>query len=337
MKVIEISRSFGIENLRLVTRHEPEVLSPQHVLVQMKAASLNYRDYLVITGKYNPKFKLPLIPLSDGAGEIIAVGNDVQGFSVGDRVISTFAEDWQEGEGKNEEIRNALGGPKDGTLCEKKVFHSKSLVKIPDYLSYEEAATLPCAALTAWNSFKEFGNLSTGQTVLIQGTGGVSLFGLQIGKALGARIIATSSSEEKLQKLKDLGAIDTINYKEFPEWGKIVKEKTGGIGVDHVLEVGGLGTLEQSIKATRPFGQISLIGVLSGNDKPVNLLPVIMNNIKLQGILVGSKMSLVRLCSSFENWKIKPVIDRVFNIDEAIKAIEYLKSGNHFGKIVIKI
>lgn len=336
MKAFELQNNFGLENLKLIERPEPKLQNSNDVLIKIKATSLNFRDYLVVTGKYNPKFKLPFVPLSDGAGEVLDVGTSVTDFKVGDRVILQFAPKWLDGDATYEQSRYTLGGPLDGTLMEKKVYPDYALVKIPSYMSFEEAATLPCAALTSWSSLVTYGRIFPGDTVVVLGTGGVSIFALQIAKFHGAKVIVTSGSDEKLEQAKSLGADYVINYKTELEWGKKVKEITGS-GADHIIEVGGAGTLEQSIKAIRPFGQISLIGILAGGAKDLNLLPVLMNNIKLQGILVGSKAGLAAMCKAFEFHKTKPVIDRIFPFEESVQAIEYLKSGNHFGKIVISL
>lgn len=335
MKAFEIGQ-FGLENLKLVERDNPRPKSKE-VLVKIHAASLNYRDYLVVNGKYNPYFKLPLIPLSDGAGEVVEIGEDVTNFSVGDRVMGTFAPDWLSGQGTRAQIRNTIGGPNDGTLCELKIFTDHGLVSIPSHLSYEEAATLPCAALTSWSAMVIEGTVNPGDTVVVLGTGGVSIFALQFAKILGANVIATSGSDEKLEKAKQLGADYTINYKSTKDWSKEIKRITEGVGADHIIEVGGGGTLEQSIKSIRPFGQISLIGVLAGGSKDLNLLPVLMNNIKIQGIVVGSKAGFESMNKAISYHKLKPIVDKVFSFEESKESIEYLKSGNHFGKVCIKI
>lgn len=336
MKAVQLQGNFGLENLKLIELDEPELVYPNDVLVRIHSASLNFRDYLVVTGKYNPKFKLPFIPVSDGAGEILKVGSAVTEFKVGDRVLLQFAPKWLDGDATYEQARYTLGGPLDGTLMQKKVYPESALVKIPEHMSYNEAATLPCAALTSWSSLVTYGRIYAGDTVVVLGTGGVSIFALQIAKILGAKVIVTSGSDEKLEQAKELGADFTINYKTFPEWSKKVKEFIPE-GADHIIEVGGAGTLEQSIRAVRPFGQISLIGILAGGAKDLNLLPVLMNNIKMQGILVGSKAGLAAMCKAFSFHKTKPVIDKVFSLEETVSAIEYLKSGSHFGKIVISL
>jgi len=336
MKQIQLS-SFGIENLKLINASEPGKPNTGEVLVRMRAASLNFRDNLVIAGKYNPKFPTPMIPCSDGAGEVIEIGEGVSEFQVGDRVLATFAPRWIADKATHQEMRHTLGGPLDGTLREYIIFSDSGLVKLPDHLSFEEGATLPCAALTAWSAFHIYSRLVAGEVVVIQGTGGVSLFGLQFAKLSGAKIILTSSSEEKIEKAKALGADFCINYKQTPEWGKEVRHLTKKIGADHILEVGGAGTLEQSITACKPFGVVHLIGILAGRSGELNLLPAVMNNIKIQGIVVGGRKAFQEMNHAIEAGVLKPVVDKIFPIEETKEALDYLKSGSHFGKIVISI
>ncbi len=336
MKQIEIS-AFGLENLKLIDAPEPIKPKANQVLIRMRAASLNFRDHLVVTGKYNPKFPLPLVPCSDGAGEVVAIGEEVTEFKIGDRVLATFAPNWIAQEATHAEMRNTIGGPLPGTLREFAIFPDTGLVKIPAHLSFEEASTLPCAALTAWSSFHTFSHLLPGQKVVIQGTGGVSIFALQFAKLAGAVTILTSSSAEKLEKAKGLGADHLINYKEVEAWGTEVRRITNKVGADHVVEVGGAGTLEQSIIACKPFGVIHLIGILAGRSGELNLLPVVMNNIKVQGIVVGGRKAFIQMNQAMEASKMKPVIDKIFPIEETREAIEYFRTGSHFGKIVIKI
>src|SRR5262245_14034099 len=269
MKTYELHPGFGFDNLKLVDRPEPQPGYGQ-VLVRMKAWSLNYRDLLVVTGAYNPRMKLPMVPLSDGAGEVAAVGPGVTRFKPGDRVAGTFMQRWAAGDLTDEALKSALGGAIDGVLSEQVVFAEEGLVRFPEHLSFEEASSLPCAALTAWNALVPSGGVKAGDTVLVQGTGGVSLFALQFAKMHGARVIATSSSDAKLKRARELGAADTINYKTTTEWGKAAAALTGG--VDHIIEVGGAGTLGESLRAVRPNGHMSLIGVLTG--RAVALHPV---------------------------------------------------------------
>lgn len=334
MKAWEIAESFGLENLRRVERPDPEP-GPREVAVQLRARSLNFRDLLMVRGKYNPRQRLPLVPLSDGVGEVVAVGEGVQRVKVGDRVSPIFAQRWIAGRPTKTELRSTLGGPVDGTLCERMVCDEQAVVHVPEHLSDEQAATLPCAAVTAWSALVTHGRVAAGETVLVQGTGGVSVFALQLAKLLGARVIATSSSDAKLERVRTLGADETINYRTTPDWGKAAAKLAGGDGVDHVVEVGGAGTLDQSIRAVRPGGTISLIGVLAGGAAPVNLTPVLMQDIRVQGVLVGHRQSFEAMVRAVAHHRLEPVVDRVFGFDEAPAAFEYLASQKHIGKVCL--
>ena len=326
---------FGIANLRIEEWETPEP-GPTEVLVKMLAASLNYRDLMVVTGTYNPKMKRPAVPLSDGAGEIIATGDKVTRWKTGDRVIPIFAQGWIEGPPTEEKRRTSLGAGSywHGTLREYAVFDEQALVRIPGHLGYEEASTLPCSALTAWHALAVSGGLKAGDTVLTQGTGGVSIFAVQIAKLFGARVISTTSSAEKMERLKALGADETINYKETPDWDRAVLEMTDGRGVDHVVEVGGAGTLSRSLKSVRLGGHIGMIGALTGA-ATFDPIGVFMKAVRLQGIFVGSRSMLEDLCRAIEVGKLRPVTDRKFGFDEAPDALRHMESGSHFGKIVI--
>jgi NADPH:quinone reductase-like Zn-dependent oxidoreductase len=306
------------------------------VRVRLRAASLNFRDLMMSKGIYNPKLKLPLIPLSDGAGEVAAVGEGVSRFRVGDRVVSAFMPGWVDGPPTEAKTRSALGGEVDGVLAEEYVLPETGLLPIPAHLSFEEAATLPCAALTAWNALVETGGIRPGDSVLVQGTGGVSIFALQFARLAGARVIATSSSDAKLARVRDMGASDGINYKTTPGWDKRVRELTGGQGIDLIVEVGGAGTLPLSTRAIKLGGYIALIGVLTGAGE-FNPIPLLMKNIRLQGIFVGSVSMFESMLKAIEVSQLRPVIDRVFPFDQAIEALKYLESGAHFGKVVIAI
>ena len=338
MKTYQITGPTGLDALTLADVSEPAV-GPFDVLVEMKAWSLNYRDLAMPHGGYvgNDKVKTdpPLVPLSDGAGEVVAVGDAVTRFKVGDRVAGIFFQRWLGGELTGEQIGSALGGAIDGVLAERVALHENGCVTIPEGFSYEQAATLPCAAVTAWQALT-LGNLKAGQTVLALGTGGVSIFALQFAKAFGARVIITSSSDEKLEQAKQLGADETINYKEHPEWQKRVLEMTDGVGVDNVIEVGGAGTLERSFASARVSGRVSLIGVLTGqpetNPSPMMAL---FKRLTLQGIYVGSRDMFEAMNRAIEQNHIEPIIDRTFSFDHARAAYEYLQSGAHFGKITI--
>lgn len=335
MKAFEI-REFGIDNLSQVDRPTPEPNAGE-VLVKFHAASLNYRDVMVVSGAYNPRMKLPAIPLSDGAGEIVAVGAHVTKWKVGMRVMPIFAQRWFDGDASEENRRTSLGAGAqwDGVLREYGAFAEESVVAIPEHLSYEEAATLPCAALTAWNALLVSGRVKAGDTVLTLGTGGVSIFALQFAKMTGARVIATSSSDEKIEKLRRLGADETINYRTREDWDAAVLELTAQRGGDHVVEVGGGGTLAKSLTAVRIGGHVAMIGALTGaaGFSPIS---VFMKAVRLQGIFVGSRAMFEDMNNAISVNNLKPVIDKVFAFDEIGAALKYMESGSHFGKIVVK-
>ena len=336
MKTYEIQSDAGIDSLTLVERPEPKPGWGQ-VLIRVRATSLNYRDLIVVQGGYGNKEKLPLIPMSDGAGEVVAVGEGVTRVKVGDRVAGTFFQDWIAGALTKEKMNSALGGAIDGLLTEYAVLSQDGLVLLPDHLSYEEGATLPCAAVTAWHALVTKGSVTAGETVLVLGTGGVSIFALQFAKMHGARVIVTSSSDAKLERAKELGASEVINYKSTPNWEERVYELTARNGVDHVVEVGGAGTLEKSIRAVRVGGRISLIGVLTGGTGEVNPMPVLMKSLTVQGIYVGSREMFEAMNQAIALHQLKPVIDRIFPLTEAQEAYRYMKSAAHFGKIVIQV
>jgi NADPH:quinone reductase-like Zn-dependent oxidoreductase len=336
VRAVEIRGGFGLDHLALVERPEPRP-GPGQALVRLRAASLNYRDLLTVEGKYNPKQKLPLIPCSDGTGEVVEIGEGVARVAPGDRVSPLFAQRWLAGAPTREKLRSTLGGPLDGTLAELAVFDQEGLVKIPQHLSDEEAATLPCAAVTAWSALVAEGGVTAGDTVLVQGTGGVSLFALQIAKLLGARVIATSSRDDKLARARALGADAGINYRDVPEWGARVKELTGGAGADHVVEVGGAGTLQQSLRAVRFGGTISLIGNLAGTKAELLLTQIFMQRLRVNGILVGHRESFEAMNRAIALHELRPVIDRVFPLAEVRAAFDHMAAGDHFGKIVIRI
>jgi NADPH:quinone reductase-like Zn-dependent oxidoreductase len=333
MKVFELQPGFGFENLKQVDRPDPKPGAGQ-VVVQMKAWSLNYRDLLVVTGAYNPRMKLPMVPLSDGAGVVAAVGPGVTRFGAGDRVAPIFMQSWLSGALNDEHGKSALGGALDGVLAEQIIVSQDGLVRVPEHLSFEEAATLPCAAVTAWNALVVSGAVRAGESVLVQGTGGVSLFALQFAKVHGAEVIATSSSDQKLTRVKALGADELINYKNVPEWGKEAAKRAGAI--DHVVEVAGAGTLGESLRAVRSGGHIALIGVLAGGAQTFNPIPVLMKGVRLQGIFVGSREMFEAMNRAIALHAMKPVVDRVFGFTEIADALRYMQSGSHFGKIVLR-
>lgn len=337
MKAYEIQESFGLENLKCIDRPDPEP-GPGQVVVDVKATSLNYRDLLMVRGLYNPKQPLPLVPNSDGAGVVSAVGDGVTRVKPGDRVCGAFFQGWTSGRPSFEKCAtSSLGGPIDGFLQEKILLSAEGVVPTPDYMSDEEASTLPCAALTAWSALVRLGDVKPGDTVLVLGTGGVSIFGLQIARMLGANVIVTSSSDAKLERAKDLGATELINYKSDEKWSKTVKQLTGNIGVDHVIEVGGAGTLEQSLRSVRIGGTVSMIGILAGAVEPVNVIGILMQEVRVQGVFVGHRESFDDMNAAFTTAQLKPVVDKVFGFDEAPAAFEHMAEGKHFGKVAIKV
>jgi NADPH:quinone reductase-like Zn-dependent oxidoreductase len=335
LKLIELQSKFSLDSLRVAERPQPKAGIGQ-VLFKVHACSLNYRDLLIATGAYDPRIRLPLVPLSDGAGEVVELGEGAKRFKTGDRVAACFMPRWIDGELTAAKASYPLGASDGGMLAEFVALPEEGLVPIPDHLSFEQAAALPCAAVTAWNALITQGKLKAGDSVLVQGTGGVSLFALQFAKITGARVIITSSSDEKLARASKLGASDGINYRSLPDWEKRVRELTDGNGVDHIVEVGGAGTLPKSFKAVRTGGLISLIGVLSGGGE-VNPMPLLMKGVTLRGIYVGSRAMFEAMNRVIALHKLEPVIDRVFNFEQIGEALSYLKSGAHFGKIVIRV
>jgi NADPH:quinone reductase-like Zn-dependent oxidoreductase len=337
MKAYEIhNNKSGLDALTLVERPQPQPKAGQ-VLVKMKAVSLNYRDLLVAKGAYNSKPFKPIVPLSDGAGEVVALGEGVTRVKIGDAIAGIFMQTFISGELTPEKANSALGGAIDGVLAEYVVFDEQGVVKIPAHLSYEEAATLPCAAVTAWNALVAEGQLKAGDTVLLQGTGGVSLFGLQFAKMMGARVILTSSSDEKLDRAIQLGADVGINYKTTPDWEEKVWHLTDGRGVDLIVEVGGSGTLSKSLRAVRYGGKIAMIGVLTGVAGDVSTGSILHKHIRVQGIYVGDRDLFENMNQAISLHKMKPIVDRVFPFHKARAALAYLESGAHFGKIVIQL
>jgi len=334
MKAYQIEK-FGIENLSVSELEQPSP-GESEVLVRLHAASLNYRDLMMVEGTYNPKLKLPLIPFSDGAGEVIAVGDAVTRWKPGDRVCPIFMQGWIDGELDHKKSKTTLGGDLNGCLREFGVFREDGLVSIPEHLSYEEASCLPCAGVTAWNALMVSGGLKKGESVLVQGTGGVSLFALQFSKLAGAHVIATSSSDEKLAKAKELGADETINYREHEDWDSVVLELTNKRGVDHVVEVGGPGTMQRSMRAAKMQGHIAVIGVVAGSGDFSNV-PIFMKALRLIGVFVGSREMFEEMNTAIEQTRIRPVVDRVFDFGSVSDALNYMRSAKHFGKIVVSI
>ncbi|KFA86799.1 zinc-dependent alcohol dehydrogenase family protein [Archangium violaceum] len=336
MKVYEIRSGFGLDKLVYAERPDPEP-GPMQVRVRVKATSLNYRDLMMVEGRYNPRQKLPLVPNSDGAGVVDAVGPGVTRVKVGDRVMGLFAQAWLAGEPSRQVQGSTLGGPLDGALADTMLLHEDGAIPTPAHLTDEEASTLPCAAVTAWSALVTQGGIKAGDTVLLQGTGGVSIFALQIARMMGARVILTSSRDDKLERARALGAHEGINYVTTPDWDKTARTLTGGTGVDHVVEVGGAGTFEKSLRAVRLGGTVSVIGVLSGGAGAMALTPILMGNLRVQGVFVGHRQSFEALNRALTLHGVRPVVDRVFPFAETRAAFEHLKSGAHFGKVVIRV
>ena len=328
--------SFGIENLERVTLPDPK---PQRgeIVVQVHAVSWNYRDLLVTQGHYNPKMHLPRIPCSDGAGEVVAVGEGVTRVKVGDRVCGIFMQNWIDGEPDAAKIRGALGGDIDGMLAEFVLLREDGVVKYPQFLSYEEAATLPCAAVTAWNALHRAGKVTAGDTVVVQGTGGVSIFALQFAKMAGARVLAISSSDAKLERAKQLGLDAGVNYRQIPEWDKWVVEQTGGRGADLVVEVGGAGTFTRSLRSIRIGGKVAQIGVLSPSSEGIEIPLLLHRQVHLCGIYVGSRADFEKMNRAITEQRLKPVVDEVFSFSDAAEALRRIGSGAHFGKLVTSV
>ncbi len=336
MKAYELdpTAEAGPQALSLVERKAPE-LGPFDVRVRVRAASLNFRDLAI--ARNVGRLKKRLVPASDGAGDVVAVGAHVKTLALGDRVAGAFFPTWVDGDIDPSYPHNALGGTIDGMLAEEVVLPAAGCVQLPPSLSFEQAATLPCAAVTAFNALFVSASLRPGQSLLVQGTGGVSIFALQLARAMNVSVVATSSSAEKRARLESMGASTTIDYRENPTWGKAVRGATANRGVDLAVEVGGAGTFDQSIVALRHGGTLGLIGTLAGMAGPVNTYAILQKGIRVNGIYVGSVEMFRGLLRALEAAKIEPVIDRTFPFDEARAAYEYLASGAHFGKVVVTV
>jgi len=335
MKAWRIAK-FGIENLELADLPEPRPKAGE-VLIRVHAVSLNFRDLMVVLGKYNPKMHLPRIPASDGAGEVIAVGEGVTRFRTGDRVAGIFMQNWIDGPADATKIRGALGGDIDGMLAQYVVLREDGAVNIPDALSWEEAATLPCAGVTAWNAVVHAGKVKAGDVVLIQGTGGVSIFALQFATMMGARVLGTSGSDDKLERARKLGLSAGVNYKSHLDWEKWAIEQTGGRGVDLVVEVGGAGTFSRSLRAVRIGGTVAQIGVLSQSNEPVEIPLLLHRQVNLRGIYVGSRAHFEEMNRAILLHRLKPMTDEVFSFDRFPDALRRMEAASHFGKIVISV
>jgi NADPH:quinone reductase-like Zn-dependent oxidoreductase len=333
---VYLLEQFGTKGLILAEQPDP-VPAAGEVVVEYRAASLNYRDLMVVEGTYNPKMRLPAIPFSDAAGEVVEVGREVTKWKAGDKVCSLVVPEWRSGGPTAEASRSAIGaGRYPGVLRRFASVPEHHISRMPEHLSFAEGATLPCAALTAWNALHVSGKVEAGQTVLTLGTGGVSIFALQFAKLAGARVIITSGSDEKIGRAAALGADECINYRKTPDWDPLVRDMTNGEGVDHVIEVGGSGTLERSIRSARVGGHIAMIGALDNSGR-VDLIPLFMRSIRLQGIFVGSTEMFEEMAATISANGLRPVIDRTFGLNDVGMALEYMKRGGHFGKIVIDL
>lgn len=333
MWVCQIS-AFGVDSLEFVERPTPHP-GPGEVLVKIHAVALNYRDLLMVKGLYNPKLKFPRIPCSDGAGEVVELGEGVSRWKLGDRVAGIFMQNWLDGPPTPAKTKGALGGDIDGVLAEYVVFNETGLVAVPNHLSSEEAATLPCAAVTAWNALAP-ARLKSGAAVLIQGTGGVSIFALQFARIAGARVLGISSSREKLDRAMDLGLEAGLNYSETPAWDRWALEQTGGEGVDLVVEVGGLGTLPRSLRALRMGGVIAQVGVLSGPSEPLPLPIILHKQARIQGIYVGSRQDFEEMNECVTQRKLRPVLQS-FSWTQAREVLARMEEASHFGKLVLVV
>ena len=335
MRVFQVEGDWGMDHLRLSQRPEP-VAGPGQVLVRMKASSLNYRDLVVPERGYGSYTgTLPLIPISDGVGVVCAIGAGVRRVAVGDRVCPTYFQNWVGGEPDLERLTQSLGGPIDGTMAEIMCLSEQGVVKVPDYLSDIEAATLPCAALTAWSALSTVNSIKSGDRVLIQGCGGVALFALQFARLLGAHVTVLTSSEERMQRARELGAHAVINYRSVPEWAKATRDITSGRGYDLIVELGGEKTLPQSLRCIRPGGTLAMIGILSGTSMTTSLGLIITRQVRLQGVTVGHRDGFEAMLRAMEQHRVKPVVDRIFAFAELKEAMAYLRSGAQFGKVCI--
>jgi NADPH:quinone reductase-like Zn-dependent oxidoreductase len=335
MRVFQIEGDWGMDHLRLSTRPDPRAAAGQ-VVVKMKASALNFRDLLVPDRGYGSHTgNLPLIPLSDGVGVVTEVGPGVRRVAVGDRVCPTYFQRWTQGEPDLERLTQSLGGPVDGTMAEYMCLSEEGVAKVPAYLSDVEAACLPCAALTAWSALVNYASTKPGDRVLVQGCGGVALFAVMFAKMLGAHVTVISSSDERIERVKRLGADAAVNYRAMPEWAKATREITGGRGYDLIVELGGEKTLPQSLRCIRPGGMVAMIGVLTGGAMTASLGLVVTRQVRLQGVTVGHRDGFEAMVRAIEQHRPKPMVDRVFAFEELKEAMAYLKSGAQFGKVCI--
>jgi NADPH:quinone reductase-like Zn-dependent oxidoreductase len=338
MRALNVAAPWGLDQIKVVETADPAP-GPGEVLVRMRAVSLNYRDLLMVQGMYGrgaASASDVITPFSDGCGVVEAVGAGVTRFQVGDRVATLFFQAWTSGPPSLAKLMSALGFPVPGAGAELQTFSQEGLSKVPDFLTDQQVATLPCAALTAWRGLFVDARLEPGDTVVLQGTGGVSIFGLQFARAAGLRTVVTSSSDAKLARAKTLGADHLVNYKTTPGWSGPVREATGGRGADFIMEVGGGGTIQESMKAVRIGGHIAIIGVVAGAGDPFNPASLIGNSAKLQGLSVGSRDMFEAMCRAIDLHRIQPVVDKVFPFTEARAAFQAMQAGEHFGKIVLQ-
>lgn len=326
---------FGADHAALVEVPAPPPPGPGEVRVGMRAWSLNYRDLLMRDGKYDPRLQAPWVPLSDGAGEVLEIGEGVSRVAVGDRVCPTFSPPWLSGPPTAEAVRQSRGGPVPGVLAEQITTSEEALVRVPAHLSWAQAATLPCAGVTA-HSALEFGEIGAGSTVVVLGSGGVSVWALQLAVARGAKVLATTSSERKAEHLRRLGASEIVFYNEDERWGRTAR-KWAGPGVDLVVEVGGAGTLDQSLDAVRVGGTVAVIGVVAGAKQALSVLPILMKQIRCQGVFVGSRAGFEALAAEVAQHAIEPVVDRTFPFESWPDAMAHLASGQHVGKVCVSL
>lgn len=336
MRAMAIQGAFGLDNLRPVDLPRPEAGHGQ-VLLRIKAASLNYRDLVVLRGIYGRSLELPLVPLSDGCGVVEAAGEGVTRVKPGDRVCPIFFQRWISGPPGLDQLMSALGGPLPGCAQDYVVVDAESVVHVPAHLTDAGAACLPCAAVTAWRSVVVEGQVGPGMTVLVEGTGGVSIFALQFAKLAGAEVIVTSSSDEKLERARALGADHLINYRQYPDWSRRVRTATGGHGVDHVVEVGGAGTMKEALKSVRIGGQISVIGVLTGVKQDIQTGAIIATGVTMRGMSVGHRGHFEAMCRAIALHKLTPVVDSTWPLEKLPDALRHMEAGKHFGKVCIDV
>ena len=335
MQAFQIIDHFGLDQLKKTDLPDPKLERETDVILEVDAVSLNFRDLMTVEGHYNPDQPLPLIPCSDASARVIETGPRVSRVSIGDRVSPIFNQRWIAGQPDRVQLRSTLGGPLPGTLARRMRLSEEGVVLLPDYLEPQEGATLGCAAVTAWNALTSWGGIEAGQRVLVQGSGGVATFAVRLASAMGAEVYVTSSSDNRLERLHELGAHYLLKRDE--SWSRNLLELTGGQGVDRIVELGGAESLPKSVEAVRPNGTIVLIGVLSGIQSDLNIVPLLMKQVRIQGILVGSRQDFERMNAALEVSGIRPVIDRVYPFEEAPKAFTRMREGKHFGKIVIDL